>query len=130
MMEKRTIWRVLFGALIAAFGGVSLTRTVYLFVLGRYYDEIPLDVLLSIFGFTAYIALLWALGGGLVGWWGGARSGGIILGLCGLLAGFLLSAFVVKGGWVFILLGTVVGLAYGAPGGLIMGWLFPNAAAE
>jgi hypothetical protein len=129
-MMQRSIWRVLLGALVTAMGGLGMTNSIFPLLLVRLMEEIPLDILINIRDTGPQMALLWAMGGAMVGWLGGTRSGALIMGLCGGLTGYWLGAVAAKGDPQLIVWGTVIGLLYGIPGGLVMGRVFPRTVSE
>jgi hypothetical protein len=107
-----------------------MTNTIFPVLLGRLLETIPLTVLMNTRDAGLPIALLWAVGGGVVGWLGGPRTGAAIIGLCGLITGYWLSAVAAGGDLSLITWSSLVGLLYGVPGGLIMGRVFPKPAME
>lgn len=125
-MMERSFFRTLLGVSIGAFGGISLTTGVYPFVIAKWFQINSFEVMFEIRGFVILMALLWALGGGMLGWYGGLRNGIGILGLCGALTGFVLGTFAIKGELPLIMVGLLAGLIYGAVAGLIIGWVFPG----
>ncbi len=123
---KRGVLRVLLGIMIGIAGGFSLTLTIFPYVTSKIFDTPTFD-LGSLFSFVTPIVILWALGGAIVGWYGGVRLGGLVIGLCGALAGFLLGAVALGGDLQLTTIGILVGLMYGALGGLMIGAAFPNS---
>lgn len=125
---NRSIWRVLLGMFAGASGGVGMAMTIFPFVIGKVFTDVSLDMFLGPNSYLMPIVLLWATGGGVVGWWGGVREGGVIMGLCGVIAGVTLSLASTAPTWnvPLIVLGALAGLAYGAIGGVIMGMIFPK----
>lgn len=130
MLQKRSIWRALFGALVGGMGGVSLTATILPYVIAQFMGRISLEAVVNMRGMALLMALLWAIGGGIVGWLGGERPGGIVLGLCGAVTGLTLALIAAPDNPLVIVLGVAVGLVYGALGGIIMGRVFPKTAPE
>lgn len=128
-MMQRSIWRALLAALVCAVGGFGLTNTIFPQLILRFLEEIPLEVLIGVRAATLPIGLLWAVGGAIVGWLGGVRTGGLIMGACGLIGGLILS-MIVSPDLTLAMWGMVTGLAYGLPGGLIMGRVFPRPANQ
>jgi len=80
----------------------------------------------SIRGFIMPIALLWAFGGGILGWYGGAYTGLVIIGICGIISGFVLGVWAVDGDFLLVAASTLSGLIYGGVAGLIIGRAFPQ----
>jgi hypothetical protein len=130
MMQKRSIWRALFSALVGGMGGVSLTATLFPYLMAQFLGQISLEALVNIRNMTLLMALLWAVGSGIVGWLGGMRTGAIVLGLCGVVTGLTLGLIAAQGNPLGIAAGVGIGLLYGVPGGLIMGRVFPKPASE
>lgn len=130
MFQKRSIWRALFGALVGGMGGVSLTATLLPYIIAQFMGRISLEAVVNMRGMALLMALLWAIGGGIVGWLGGERTGAIVLGLCGLATGLTLALIAAPDNPLVIVLGLAVGLLYGAVGGFIMGRVFPRPAPE
>jgi hypothetical protein len=130
MLQKRSIWRAIFSALVGGMGGVSLTNTIFPFIAARVLGSITLEALLGVRDSILLVALVWAGGGAIVGWLGGARTGAVVMGLCGLLTGLWLGAFAAKGDLPMILLAIFIGLLYSIPGGLLMGYVFPKPVSE
>ena len=126
MLEQRTIWRVLLAAVVSAMGGLAMANSIFPLLLVRLMEEIPLQVLINVRDLGLTLALMWAIGGAMVGWLGGMRAGAIIIGFCGITSGYWLSAIAAQGDTVLIVWGTSIGLLYGIPGGLIMGRVFPK----
>lgn len=125
-MMQRSILRVFFGVCIGAFAGISLTTGILPFVIAKFFEITSFEVMIEVRNFTLAVSLLWAIGGGIVGWYGGAQLGGIIIGLCGIISGFILGAFALDGNLLQITIGILSGLIYGVFGGLIVGQVFPK----
>jgi hypothetical protein len=130
MMQKRSIWRALFSALVGGMGGISLTATIFPYLIARLFGDISFETLSAIMNSTLMMALLWAVGGGIIGWLGGARTGAIVLGLCGAVTGLTLGIIVGQDNPLLIVAGVIIGLLYSVPGGLIMGRVFPKPVNE
>jgi hypothetical protein len=130
MLQKRSIWRALFSALVGGMGGVSLTATLFPYLIAQFLGTISLEALVNMRNMTILMALLWAVGGGIVGWLGGARTGAIVIGLCGAVTGLTLGLIAAPGNPLVTALGIVIGLLYGVPGGFIMGYVFPKPANQ
>jgi hypothetical protein len=129
-MMQRSIWRVLLGALVCAMGGLGMTNSIFPLLMVRLMEEIPLEMLINIRDAGPQMALLWAIGGAMVGWLGGTQSGALIIGFCGGMTGYWLAAVAAKGDPQLIIWGTLIGLLYGIPGGLVMGRVFPRTVSE
>lgn len=129
-MMQRTIWRALLGALVCGMGGLGMANTIFPLLLARLMETIPLEVLINVRDSGLQMTLFWAVGGAVVGWVGGPRTGAGIIGLCGLTTGYWLSAVAAGGDLSLIIWSVLVGLLYGVPGGLIMGRVFPKPAGE
>lgn len=117
--------RILAGCMFGLAGGSSLVTAVFPFATARLLQTESFDMS-QIFRYTLPIVVLWIIGGALVGWQGGKRTGILAFGACGALGGFILSVFAVSGNVSFVVGGTLIGLAYGAIGGLIIGAAFSN----
>ncbi len=129
-MMKRSALRVLVGTTMGIAGGASLIMTVFPYGTAWILERSSFD-LAGFFGSSALaVILLWAVAGGLVGWYGGALTGTLAMGICGAIAGFMLAAFAAKGNMQLIMVGTMVGLIYGGFGGLIIGLAFPKSITE
>lgn len=129
-MMQRSIWRALLGALVSSVGGLSMTNGIFPLLLVKVLEEIPLQTLINVRDSGLFIALMWAVCGAIVGWLGGTRTGGLILGLCGLVSGYTVGSLAQADTPQLITWGMFVGLLYGLPGGLIMGRVFPRPLSE
>lgn len=129
-MMQRSIWRALLGALVSAVGGIGLTNSIFPVFALRFLEQLSLETLMGIQASTLTIALLWAIGGLIVGWLGGKNTGALIMAICGAMSGFILSRFIVPSSLGITLFGMAIGLIYGAPGGWIMGYVFPRPVSE
>ena len=130
MLQKRSIWRAIFSALVSGMGGVSLTATILPYLIAQYLGLISLEALVGMRSLVLPMALLWAAGGAVVGWIGGGRTGSIVIGLCGAVTGLTLGFVAAEGDSLVIVIGIAIGLLYGIPGGIIMGRVFPKPANE
>lgn len=130
MLQKRSIWRTLFSALVGGMGGISLTATIFPYVMARFLGHLSLEALVNMRSMALLMALLWAMGGGIVGWVGGGRTGAIVLGLCGAVTGLTLGLLAAPDNPLGLIAGVVIGLLYGIPGGIIMGRVFPKPVSE
>jgi hypothetical protein len=129
IMLKQGPLRVLVGMVIGFAGGSSLITAIFPFAMGQLLKSVSFDMV-QLFSFAWPVIILWIIGGGLIGWYGGGQTGALIMGLCGAIAGFALTAFALSGSLLLILVGTGVGLVYGAVGGLIIGAAFSNSVDE
>lgn len=130
MLQKRSIWRAIFSALVSGMGGVSLTATIFPYLMARYLGLISLEALIGMRALVLPMALLWAAGGAVVGWLGGGRTGAIVIGLCGAVTGLTLGLIAAEGDALAVVVGVAIGLLYGLPGGFIMGRVFPKPVSE
>lgn len=128
-MLKQGFPRLAIGLILGLMGGLSLTLTVFPFVTGQFLNMPSFDFT-RLIGYAGPIALLWAAAGGVAGWYGGLRTSVILLGGCGAIAGFVLGTFAAGGDAQLMWGGTLVGLIYGLPAGLIIGIAFPSSAKE
>jgi hypothetical protein len=129
-MMQRSIWRALLGALVSAMGGIGLTNSIFPLLALRILDRLSLETLMGIRESTLTIALLWAVAGLIVGWVGGTGVGTLVMALCGAVSGFILSRFIDPASLGITVLGIGIGLIYAAPGGWIMGYVFPKPVSE
>ncbi|MCB0211283.1 MAG: hypothetical protein KDJ52_18225 [Anaerolineae bacterium] len=130
-MLQKTHNRIIFGALIGAFGGSSFVISVYPILIGLLFAELSGNALLFTFIYTVPAAILWAIGGAVTGWLGKMREGAIVMGLCGLIIGIIISTQLIGetgNGSAIIAGGAVIGLLYGIPAGLLMAGAFRRAA--
>ncbi len=128
-MFKRSIIRLLVGIALGVAGGISLAITIFPYVTSKLLNTPTFD-LGGVLGFLAPIIVIWACGGAIVGWFGGAKVGSLALGGSGALAGFMLGAFAIGGDPQFIWIGTLIGLIYGIPAGVMAGIAFPQSVNE
>lgn len=122
-MLQKTQNRVIFGSLIGAFGGSSFVLSVYPIAIGLLFDQLSGNSLLMTLAYVIPVTALWGIGGGVSGWLGKMREGAIIMGLCGLIAGILISTNLLNQSGItntIILAGAIVGLIYGLPAGLLI----------
>ncbi|MCB0197029.1 MAG: hypothetical protein KDJ65_34090 [Anaerolineae bacterium] len=130
-MLQKTHNRIIFGALIGAFGGSSFVISVYPILIGLLFSELTGNALLFTFIYTVPAAILWAIGGAITGWLGKMREGAIVMGLCGLIIGIIISAKLLgeaSNSFALIAGGAAVGLLYGIPAGLLMAGAFRRTA--
>ncbi len=129
-MMQRSMLRVLFGFAIGGFAGISMATGILPFVIGQLTELTSFEVLIFVRTFTLSVALLWAIGGGMIGWYGGLQMGTIILGVCGILGGLILGAFAMSGDAFVIAVSILTGLIYGGLGGALFGRIFPESLPE
>lgn len=127
---QKSLLRVITGLFIGGFAGLSLTTAVTPMVLSGLFNLYSIDIMLAVRGFGIPLAILLAIGGGIMGWTGGAVVGASVLGGCGAIAGFVLGAFAIGGDVSLILASTLTGLIYGGLGGLIIGKAFIKSVNE
>lgn len=120
----RSLLRVMAGLMIGGLAGLSLATAIIPLVIGKFFNLYSIDLMLAVRGYGLSVAVLLAICGGLVGWFGGALTGALLLGGGGAIAGFILGAFAIGGDATLILLSTLTGLIYGGLGGLIVGKAF------
>jgi hypothetical protein len=124
-MLKEPIWRLLFGTLFGATGGVSMTMTIFPYAVHWFSNASFnfMDLLSVIFP----VVILWTIGGGIAGWWASYTIGGLSLGSCGVLSGVVLALY---SNPQLIVVGVLSGLLYGAIGGIIIGYAFSSLKHE
>lgn len=129
MMEK-SLLRVLVGASLLGVAGISLTTGIFPTVVSWLFGINSFEVLFQVRSFVIPLALLWAIGGGVVGWQGGSATGVVAIGVCGLVSGLALGALALEGGPLLVLVSLLSGLVYGAVGGLLIGKAFHRPVSE
>jgi hypothetical protein len=110
--------------------GISLAAGILPIIFSWLFGINSFEVMLEFRGFIIPVALIWATAGGFVGWQGGAKFGGMIIGGCGVITGLILGFFGLDGSLSLILVSMLSGFVYGAIGGLILGKAFPSVAGE
>lgn len=123
---QRSGLRTITGFFFGGFAGLSLTTAIIPLVMSNFFNLYSIDLLLSVRGFGIPLAIAWAVGGAVIGWYGGVRVGGTILGGLGLLSGIILGIFALGGDTAMVATCGLAGLAYGGIGGLILGIAFPK----
>ena len=126
-MLQKTHNRIIFGAIIGAFGGSSFVLSIYPVAIGRLFEQLSGNALLLTFIYSIPLAILWAVGGGLTGWLGKMRDGAIVMGICGIISGVVISANLLSeagGSTNIVLTGAIIGLIYGLPAGLLIAAAF------
>ncbi len=129
-MMQRSIFRVLLSATIMAVAGLSASTGVFPTVMSLLFSINSFEVMLLIKGFVIPLALLWAIGGGFLGWHGGAQLGVLIMGSCGAISGLILGIVALHGSIIPILVGILFGTIYGAIAGLLIGKAFPKTISQ
>jgi hypothetical protein len=122
--------RTLAGLLIGGFTGLSLTTAVIPFVASNIFNIFWVDIIVLGRGYTTPLALVAAVAGGVIGWYGGAWFGLWLLGLYGAVTGFILSNYAYGGEAGLVLACIAVGLLYAGIGGLIVGKVFSKPPAN
>ena len=124
---QRSGLRMITGLFFGGFAGLSLTTAIIPLVMSNFFNLYSIDLLLAVRGFGIPLAVAWAIGGAAIGWFGGVRFGGAVLGGLGLLSGIILGAFALGGDVALVAASALAGLAYGGIGGLILGRAFPKS---
>jgi hypothetical protein len=121
--------RLVFGGVIGLMAGVSFHLTVLPFVAESILPDVLSNVYASMNPATFWLAAIWMSGGALAAWVGGARRGGLIFGLGGLIAGALfgLSMALSSQAWAALLVAATTGWLYGWGAGLLVGGGFGPA---
>lgn len=113
--------KLIIGFFFAGFAGLSFTTAVLPMAMSTLFGMYSMDLLLAVRGYGLPLALVWAICGVLIGRQGGTARGATILGLCGLISGFVLGTFALTGALPVIGVALGVGLIYGGLGGAILG---------
>ena len=129
-MMERSFLRALFGAGLIGIAGVSLISGIFPIMVSQFFGLNSFEVMLTVGSFVIPLALIWAICGSVVGWQGGAYTGLLVVGGCGIVSGFVLGAIAVQGSLLLILVSILSGLIYGGIGGLIVGKAFPRPVGE
>lgn len=121
--------RLVFGGVIGLMAGISFHLTVLPFVAESILPGVISNVYASMNPATLWLTAIWMIGGGLAAWVGGARRGGLIFGLSGLVAGALFGLFMAldSQSWTALLVAAVAGWFYGWGAGLLVGGGFGPA---
>ncbi len=125
-MMQRSIFRVLLSASIMGVAGLSASTGIFPTVMSILFSLNSFQMMFLITNFVIPLALLWAIGGGILGWHGGSQMGVLIMGACGAISGLMLGAVALNGNLLPILVGTLFGMIYGAIAGLLIGKAFPR----
>jgi hypothetical protein len=129
-MRQKSIFRVLVGAGFIGVAGISLTVGIFPAFVSQLFGVNSFEALLDVRRFVMPLALLWAIGGGIVGFQGRPYSGLVVVGSCGFASGLILGAFALGAGPLLVVATTLSGLVYGGLGGLLLGKAFHNMASE
>lgn len=126
---QKSKFRVLVGLALGLFTGLSLATGIYPFVVSRLAGADSFGALVDIRSLVIPIAIMWGIGGGILGWQGGVKAGLLTFGICGLISGIMLGV-ATGGSAAMILTGVLCGLVYGGLGGLILGKAFIGPMTE
>lgn len=119
-MSKKGL-KLIIGFFFAGFAGLSFTTAILPMAMSNIFGMYSIDLLLAVRSFGIPLAVGWAICGVLIGLQGGTGRGVSILGLCGLISGFILGTFALAGALPVIGVATGAGLIYGGLGGAILG---------
>lgn len=124
--------RLIFGGVIGLMAGISFHLTVLPFVAESILPNVLSNVYASMNPATFWLAAIWVIAGAAAAWVGGARRGGVIFGLGGLVAGALfgLSMALNSQAWAALLVAAATGWFYGWGAGLLVGGGFGPAVQE
>lgn len=100
--------------------GLSLTATLLPMVIEVMGINDSFSARLDLAGFAIYAILIWGVGGWAARKTANALAGGIVLGVVGLITATLFMGMTYGTGLEVLLLGAVVGLVYGAIGGMLI----------
>ena len=126
---QRSGLRIVTGFFFGGFAGLSLTTAIFPMIMGHFFNLNGWYLLSAVQGFgirLVLVSIAWAIGGAVIGWYGGVWAGGAILGGLGLLSGIILGIFVLQGDPAMVAASGLAGLLYGGVGGLILGKAFPK----
>ena len=91
---QRSGLRIITGFFFGGFAGLSLTTAIIPLVMSNFFSWYSMDLYLAVRGFGIPLAIVWAVGGAAIGWYGGVRTGGTILGGLGVISGIILALFI------------------------------------
>lgn len=128
LLRQQSLVRAVLGLGVGAIGGFSMTTSVFPFVIAWFYADLAMVVMLNARQWVVSMMIMWAMAGGVVGWYGGVRIGLLAMLICGVISGGLLGGLAL--GLDFVMPGFGIGLAYSIPFGLIVGAAFANAPDE
>ena len=121
--------RLVFGGVIGLMAGISFHLTVLPFVAESILPDALSNIYASMNPATFWLAAVWMVAGAAAAWVGGARRGGLIFGLGGLIAGALFGVILALGtqAWTALLIAAAAGWLYGWGAGLLVGGGFGPA---
>jgi hypothetical protein len=121
--------RLVFGGVIGLMAGISFHLTVLPFVAESILPDLLGNIYASMNPATFWLAAIWVIAGASAAWVGGARRGGLIFGLGGLVAGATFGLMMALGGqdWMALLVAAGAGWLYGWGAGLLVGGGFGPA---
>ena len=126
---RKSYFRLLLGIAMGSFAGFSLATGIYPYIASMLAGVNSFGALIEIRPFVFPIVLIWAVGGGILGWQGGLKTGLLTFGTCGVVSGIMLGIST-GGSAAMILTGLLCGLVYGGLGGLILGKAFAGPMSE
>lgn len=122
--------RLLFGGLIALFGGISYGMTVLPWATEQWLTNLPPDTFIRMARVAVPAALLWIPGGAITALQGGGRNGLKVMGIAGLIVGAIYGFIVGSGNLNMVGLSAVVAGVYSAGAGLLIGGGLPRPETE
>ena len=122
MIDKKWL-RLTIGSILGGFAALSLTATILPSFLATTGLHEELLIRSEIGGYTVYCVLAFAVGGWLIARVGIPRRGALILGGIGLLCGVAMALAAYPGETERLLLLAGAAGAYGAVGGLLLGYI-------
>lgn len=122
MIDKKWL-RLTIGSILGGFAALSLTATILPSFLATTGLHEELLIRSEIGGYTVYCVLAFAVGGWLIARVGIPRRGALVLGAIGLLCGVAMALAAYPGETERLLLLAGAAGAYGAVGGLLLGYI-------
>jgi len=121
--------RLVFGGVIGLMAGISFHLTVLPFVAESILPDMLGNVYASMNPATFWLATIWMIAGAVAAWVGGARRGGLLFGIGGLIAGAIFGMVWALGSqaWAALLIAAGAGWLYGWGAGLLVGGGFGPA---
>ncbi len=126
---RKSYFRLLVGIGMGVFTGFSLATGIYPFIVSKLAGVNSFGALIEVRPFVLPVVLIWAVGGGILGWQGGLKAGLLTFVTCGILSGIMLG-IATGGSTAMIFTGILCGLVYGGLGGLILGKAFIGPMSE